>query len=183
MAVREHHAVDRRGVTWIVLGRLPGTALGVAIVAAVSDSVLAAVVGTVIILAVVLSLIHPHLPVNRATAFGAGTVSGVTGTAAAVDGPPLALLYQHHHGPILRSTLATCFIIGTVMSATALGAVGEITGDQLVLTVELLPALVVGWTASTVVAPHVDTRHLRGFVLGFAALAGALAVIRGLGGL
>jgi uncharacterized membrane protein YfcA len=183
MAAREHHAIDRRGVTWIFLGRLPGTVLGVAIVAAVPDSVLAAVVGGVILLAVGLSVIHPHLPVNRGTAFGAGSVSGVTGTAAAVDGPPLALLYQHHHGPALRSTLATCFVIGTVMTTVALTAAGEITGEQLVLTLELLPALLVGWAASTLVAPRVDARQLRTLVLAFAALAGAAALVRGLAAL
>jgi uncharacterized membrane protein YfcA len=180
MAAREHHAIDRRGVTWIVIGRLPGTALGVAVVAAVADSVLAAVVGAVILLAVGLSVIHPHLRVNRATSFAAGTVSGVTGTAAAVDGPPLALLYQHQHGPVLRSTLAACFVIGTVMSASALGIAGEITGDQLVLTLELVPALLTGWAASTFVAPHLNARHLRVLVLAFAALAGSAALVRGL---
>ena len=180
MAAREHHAIDRRGVTWIFLGRLPGTAVGVAIVAAVSDSVLAAVIGALILLAVFLSVIHPHLRVNRATAFAAGSISGVTGTAAAIDGPPLALLYQHEHGPRLRSTLATCFVIGTVMSAGALAVAGEITREQLILTLVLLPALLAGWGLSTFVAPHVNGRLLRVLVLAFAAVTGAAALVRGL---
>jgi uncharacterized membrane protein YfcA len=183
MAAREHRDIDRRGVAWIFLGRLPGTLAGVAIVAAVSDSVLAAVVGGSILLAVLLGVTHPHLRVNRATAFAAGSVSGVTGTAAAVDGPPLALLYQHEHGPRLRSTLATCFVLGTVMSAIALGVAGEITRDQLRLTLILLPALLAGWGLSTFVAPHVDGRRLRVLVLTFAALTGAAALVRGLAAL
>ncbi len=183
MAAREHTAIDRRGVAWIVLGRVPGTLLGVAVVAAVSDAVLAAVVGAAILVGVVLSVVHPRLPVNRATAFGAGAIAGVTGTAAAVDGPPLALLYQHQHGPTLRATLATCFVIGTLMSAVALGVAGQISRDQLLLTLTLLPALLVGYGLSTLVAPRVDRRHLRVLVLGFAGLAGVFALVRGLGAL
>lgn len=180
MVVREHHAIDRRGVAWIVLGRVPGTLVGVLIVALVSDAVLAAVVGIAILAGVGLSIVHPPIPVTRATAFGAGSAAGIMGTAAAVDGPPLALLYQHAHGEQLRSTLATCFVIGALMSAAALGLAGELTVPQLEFTLVLLPALLVGLVLSTFVTRRLSPRTLRPLVLGFAAVAGAIAIARGL---
>lgn len=182
MAAREHDAIDRPGVLWIVVGRVPGTIVGVAVVALVSNAVLAAVVGGMILLGVLLSIVHPPVPVTRGTACAAGVVGGITGTAAAVEGPPYALLYQHAHGRRLRSTLAACFAIGTVMSAAALGLGGQITSEQLLLTAALLPALLAGLALSTLAARRVDAGRLRPFVLGLAAVAGVVAVVEGLGG-
>ena len=142
-----------------------------------------AVVGVAILTGVTLSIVHPPIAVTRATAFGAGTAAGITGTAAAVDGPPLALLYQHSHGEQLRATLAMCFVIGTLMSAVALGLAGQITTDQLEFTLVLLPALLVGRGLSAFLARGLDARRLRPLVLGFAAVAGAMAVARGLSAL
>ena len=46
------------------------------------------------------------------------------GTATAIGGPPLALLYQHHEGPVLRATLAT-FALGTGLSVVGLTLAGD----------------------------------------------------------
>jgi hypothetical protein len=94
MAVHERDRIDWRGSGFILLGRLPGTVIGVAVVAAVSTDALAIVIGIVVIAAVALSVFasHLHPGVTPASASTIGVVTGVTGTAAAIDGPPLALL-------------------------------------------------------------------------------------------
>jgi uncharacterized membrane protein YfcA len=104
----------------------------------------------------------------------------VMGTAAGVDGPPLALLYQHHHGEAIRATLAACFVFGALMSAAILVIAGEIRMEQLVFTLKLLPALAVGLLASTWGTRHLRGRSVRPAVLAFAAVAGAVTLIRGL---
>lgn len=180
MAAREHRHVDRRGVTWIMVGRLPGAILGAAVVVVVAADLLSVVVGATILVAVALSVVHPHVRVTRASAAGAGVASGVMGTAAAIDGPPLALLYQHHRNEAIRATLAVCFILGTVMSATVLAIAGQITVDQLVFTLELLPALLFGFLLSHWGARRLHGRSLRPFVLGFAGVAGTVAIVHGL---
>ena len=40
----------------------------------------------------------------------------MTGTAAAVGGPPVALLFQHHGGPTVRATLGAFFAISATLS-------------------------------------------------------------------
>ena len=87
MLLREHHAIDWPGVRWIAFGHLPGTLVGAAVVVAVPNAELAIVVGVVILLGVVLSWLHPGIPVNRGTGTSAGVIAGITGTAAGVDGP------------------------------------------------------------------------------------------------
>jgi len=178
MAAREHAGIDRRGVAWIALGRLPGTVVGVAVVALVSSRLLGGLAGAAVLLGVAMSVLAGPVRVRPSTALGAGVASGVMGTAAAVDGPPLALLYQHHPGPAFRPTLAVCFIIGTVMSLTGLLLAREITGAQVLLALALLPALGAGYGISRWAHRHLDGRNLRPIVLTVVAVTGLAAVVR-----
>jgi uncharacterized membrane protein YfcA len=180
MVVREHHHVDRRGVAWIMAGRLPGAVIGAAVVVLVAPDVLTTIIGVAILVAVGLSVARLHVKVSPGSAATAGFSAGIMGTAAGVDGPPLALLYQHHHGEAIRATLAACFVLGTIMSAAALAIAGEIGVDQLVFSLAMMPALVVGLLASTWGARHLRGRSLRPFVLGFAGIAGVVAIVNGL---
>jgi len=180
MLVREHRHVDRRGVGWIMAGRLPGAVVGATVVVLVAPDVLTAVIGFAILGAVALSVARLHVRVTPVSASAAGLTAGIMGTAAGVDGPPLALLYQHHHGEAIRATLAACFVLGTLMSAAALTIAGELGADQVWFSLAMMPALVLGLVASTWGARHLRGRSLRPFVLAFATIAGVVAVIRGL---
>src|SRR5947208_4577635 len=95
---REHAHVDWRGVGWAMLGRLPGTVIGVYVVDALPRKAFFIVIGLGVLAFVVLSVItwHPR-PTPRALTT-AGFLSGAFGTAMAIGGPPVALLYQHDHG-------------------------------------------------------------------------------------
>jgi uncharacterized membrane protein YfcA len=180
MAVSEREHVDWRGSQYLLLGRLPGTLLGVAVVATVSSDLLAVVVGVVVLLGVALSAyaaqLHPG--VNPRTATATGVVVGVTGTAAAIDGPPMALLYQLDPPPVFRSTLATQFACGSVITIVALVATGHLHGWQVLLGLSLMPSFFVGLGLSIAVRPRLAHRNLRPAVLAIAALAGIAAIGR-----
>jgi uncharacterized protein len=180
MAVAERDHIDWRGSRFILLGRLPGTALGVAIVAAVSSDVLAIVIGLIVLLAVALSVLaaHLHPGVTPKTALATGVATGVTGTAAAIDGPPLALLYQHDPPQVFRATLATQFAIGVIFTLIGLGIAGQLHAWQMLLGLSLVPCYLVGFALSLAVRPRLQTRSLRPAVLAIAALAGVAAILR-----
>jgi uncharacterized protein len=74
----------------------------------------------------------------------AGFVSGITGTATSIGGPPLAILYQHQRPRVVRTTLAVYFVIGAALSIVGLLLAGEMTRDEVLLAGLLLPTLVVG---------------------------------------
>ncbi len=179
MAIREWHGVDWPGLTWIVVGRVPGTVVGVVIVALVSGDLLATLAGSAVLAGVLLSLFAGHVRVNRETATSAGATAGVLGTTAAIDGPPLALLYQRHPGHMIRATLACAFLVGAVMSFTALLIAGEIHGWQLLLALALMPALLLGLACSTLVTRLAGERSLRPAVLTLVTIAGVAAILRG----
>ena len=178
-AYREHHALDRRALPWLLLGAVPGTLIGLAIVTQASADGLAIVVGAVTLLGVGLSVVSPPIHVTPATAGLAGLVSNVTGTAAAVGGPPVALLYQHHGGPTVRATLGVFFVTSATLSIIGYAATGEITGDRVLLALALLPAMFAGLWTSKHFHDLVDTRWLRPTVLTLCAVAGTAAVVRG----
>jgi uncharacterized membrane protein YfcA len=180
MAVGERSHVDWRGSRFILLGRLPGTALGVAVVALVSDETLAIVIGGLVIVAVGISALaaHLHPGVNPRTATATGIATGVTGTAAAIDGPPLALLYQNDPPPVFRSTLATQFAIGAAITLSALLVAGHLPGWQVLLGLSLMPAYTAGLVLSLPIRPRLAGRNVRPVVLTIAALTGVAAIVR-----
>lgn len=175
---REHRGVDRRSVAWIAAGRVPGTVVGVLIVATVSARLLGGLAGAAVLVGVTMSLFARPIRVAPQTALVAGATSGVMGTAAAIDGPPLALLLQHHPGHHFRPTMAACFVIATVMSFAALALAGEITTDQLRLALALIPGTLVGFAISHWATRALHGRDLRPAILALVAVTGAAAVIR-----
>lgn len=180
MLVREHGHIDRDGLRWLLIGRLPGTALGALVVATLPPDDLAAVIGALVLVAVGMSVAAPPLAVTRSTALAVGALSGAMGTASSIGGPPPALLYQHHPGAVLRSTTAALFVVGTILSASALAVAGELTVDDVVLAAVLTPAIAGGLGLSHVLAGHIDAGWLRPAVLVVAAVAGVATMLRGL---
>jgi uncharacterized membrane protein YfcA len=175
---REHHGVAWSALPWMVLGAVPGTLLGLVIVGHVSATELAIVVGGVTILGVALSIASGPIEVTPTAAFTAGFVSNLFGTASSVGGPPVALLFQHHPGPVARSTLGGFFAATAVLSLVGYVVTGHITVAQLVFALELSPFMVGGLLLSRRLHGLVDAGWLRPVVLALSAIAGLIAIGR-----
>jgi len=159
---------------------VPGTLVGLVIVATLSASALGALAGGIVLVAAVASVITPPVPVTVPAAVVTGTASGVFGTAAAIDGPPMALLYQHRPGRELRPTLAAAFVIGSVMTVSGLLLAGEVAGWQVALALALFPGIAAGFLLSRPVTRLLHGRSLRPAVLVIAGLTGVAALARGI---
>lgn len=178
-ALREHSHIDRSGVLWSTLGRLPGVAIGAWLVASLAPETLSVVIGAFVVAGVVMSIASPPLHVRPGSAATAGFVAGVMGTASSIGGPPVALVYQNEPGPVVRSTLGATFLIGTLMSLGALGASGLVETWHWRLGVALMPGIGIGLYASRFLHDWLDGGWLRPCVLAFSALAGIGVLIRG----
>ena len=174
---RERAALDGPGAAWITAGRIAGTLGGVWVLLALSARQLDLFVGGATVAAVAATVVAPAFtPGPRA--FGlAGLVTGVTETATGIGGPPLALVYQHQPPPMMRSTIALCFLVGELVSLATLMAMGRIDGAQLEAAALLLPALVVGAVLSRMVHRRINGRVLRIFVQVFAIVSGAALLL------
>ena len=177
---REHHALDRLALPWMLAGALPGTALGLLIVGVADVSTLTVIVAVTTLTGVALSVLSPPVPTTRWTSLAAGFTSNVFGTATAVGGPPVALLFQHRAGPTARATLGAFFATSAALSLVGYAAAGEIDGAQVLFALALAPMMVTGAWLSRHFHVHVDRGWLRPAVLLLSAVAGLAALVRGL---
>ncbi|MGH3435860.1 MAG: TSUP family transporter [Sciscionella sp.] len=177
IAWRERGNIDRHGAGWVTAGRLAGTAGGLAVLAVVPPQHLNLLIGVAIVLAALVSLAAPSFTPGRCALLAAGTVTGVTETATGVGGPPLALVYQHHPAPVLRSTIAVCFLIGEIASLALLVLTGTTHLGQLRTAALLLPALALGAFLSRFVHHRLNGPKMRVGVLSFALISGVALLI------
>ena len=177
VAWRERSAIDRSGASWITAGRVLGTAGGLWVLAVLSANHLALFVGLSTVAAALVTLVMPAFSPGRPAFVAAGLVTGVTETATGIGGPPLALVYQHHAPPIVRSTIALCFLVGELVSLATLLATGRIESTHLVAALSLLPALLIGAALSRVVHERINGRFLRAFVQVFAITSGVVLLV------
>jgi uncharacterized membrane protein YfcA len=175
---RERGEVDKPGAGWISAGRLAGAAAGLWVLAALSPSQRSVFVGLATAGAALASLMMPAFSPNTPAYLAAGLVTGITETATGIGGPPLALVYQHQPPPRSRSTIAFCFLLGELVSLVLLAATGALKAVHVTVSLELLPALLVGMFLSQAVHHRVQTRLLRNFVIGFALVSGVLVLVR-----
>ncbi len=178
-AHREWDGIDREGFAQLITGRVLGTVGAVGVLLVLTEAALEVLFGAVILGVVLLNVVSPRIPVTAGTRLVAGTASGLFATTAAVGGPPVALLYQHRPGGELRGTLAALFFVGALLSLVGLVPAGRLDWSHAVLAAILLPAMLLGFAASRPLRPWLDRGWLRPAVLAFAALAGILAIVRG----
>ncbi|WP_281690135.1 sulfite exporter TauE/SafE family protein [Pseudonocardia thermophila] len=162
---RELRHADLRGLGWAFLGRVAGTPLGVWVVAAVSTQVLGAVVGLVVLAALAASAWSTQVPRNPVTLTAAGMVAGATGTATAIGGPPIALLYHRESGPRVRATLAVFFVVGALLSVLTLAVTGELPVVQVTAGLVLTPFVAAGFWLSGPLRRYLDAGRMRVAVL------------------
>ncbi len=178
VAWRERRWLDLRAAGWVTAGRFLGTFGGVWLLASVSAAHLGTLVGAATVLAALATLLAPRFETGRG-AFGlAGIVTGVSETATGIGGPPLALVFQHHPAPVLRATIAACFLVGQAISLAMLGATGQAHAAQFAIALLLSPAVALGALASRLAHRRVGGRPLRVFVLLFALVSGAALLLR-----
>ncbi len=178
--VEERRDIDWYGLNWSLPARVLGTALGVWVVATFTASQLGVFIGTIVLLAVLLTWHAVQVPVSRGTLTVAGFISGVTGTATSIGGPPFALLYQHHPHRQIRTTLAVYFLIGAAISLVGLMLSGELTRHQVAVGGLLVPALVVGVVVGSPLRRLLPTHRVRSAVLLVSAVSAVVLVLRSL---
>lgn len=180
MIWRERYDVDLSGVGWILLGRLPGLIIGIALLKSFSERALDFVIGVIVLGAILVLSTGLSLGRTRITQVGAGTVSGVTGLVASIGGPPLALLYRDAKGAVLRASLAAVFTIGITMSIAGRAATGEVDETDVKVALVLFPAMVVGFFLGSRYRTRLEGRPLRIAILVISAAAAVGLIIKAL---
>jgi uncharacterized membrane protein YfcA len=167
---------------WAITGSVPGAIAGAAVLRAIAGRNLAIFFGGLILLAVGLSLsgLHPRRS-DRSLAV-AGALSGFMGTAVAIGGPPIALLFQKAEGPEIRAALSRFFFVGGTVSLVMLIAFGRFGWADLLQGLLLVPGTVAGYLLSSRLLAHVNRERVRYAVLVLSAASAIVAILRALAG-
>lgn len=182
MAWRERRSMDLNGVGWIIAGRFPGLAIGVVLLASVTQRSLDLFIGCVVLGAVVVIATGFHIRRNAATKFGAGVVAGTTGLVASIGGPPIALIYTSEEASTIRSTLAAVFTIGLALGITTRVVTGNITALDVRVGLILIPAVIGGYLVSMRYKDSIPRHAVRMAILTISAISAVALIGRAIAG-
>lgn len=177
VVAHDHAHIEWGDLGLALLGRIPGVAAGTWLVRHLGADAISVIIGVSVLLAVIGSVTALRFRPTRRNIVVAGLASGITGTAAGIGGPPMALTYQHADGQVLRATLATYFAVGGLMSLVALAIGGEVGGRDLRLAALMVPAALVGLVCSRYVIRWLAPTLLRPLVLVLCTASAAVLLL------
>jgi uncharacterized protein len=170
--------IDRISLRAALAGRLLLTPVGVWVVVVSSTRLIAFLVGVLVLVAALATAYAPAFEARPRNLFLAGTLTGISATAAAVGGPFVAMTLQHEEPARIRATLAGFFAVGSAISLAGLAIAGELTREQLGWGAMFVPFLVVGYVLSGTVVRRMDAGKVRTAILWFCVVAGSSIILR-----
>ena len=179
---REARHTDWPGVSWALGGRLVGTAAGIWLVTAVPVPALGVLVGAAVLAVIAVTVLGGELPRNRWTLLTAGVVSGTTGTATSIGGPPVALLYQREAGARVRASLSLFLSAGNSLALAALALTGHLPARDLEAGLVFLACAGAGLAAAARFRRFLDAGRIRVAVLVTAAASATVLIAHSLVG-
>jgi len=176
---REWGALDRRGLSWALGGRALGTIAAVLLLPKQANAGMGLILGALLLIGVMLTVQTRFvLRPTPGTLSLAGFISGMMGTAGAVGGPAMGLVYREEKMARLRSTLAAFFIAGCILSLLALALTGHYGRYELFLSVAAVPGVLLGWWFGGPIRRALSQQTLRRCVLALATAGGLLALLK-----
>lgn len=178
MAWRDHHSIHAQGVLWAIPGRIAGSVLGAAILIIIPRESLSLLFGSMVLLAIIISISGIHPKISPLSILTAGTFSGLMGTTSAIGGAPMGLVYQDQKGPKIRGTLSLIFVFGTIISLVSLIVIGHFALLELKLALILMPGIFAGFFVSRKTASLLDKGLMRPAILSVSGLAGLTVILK-----
>jgi uncharacterized protein len=174
----EHEHIDWRSTAWSLPARVPGTFVGVWLVATFTAREIGITLAVMVLLAVAVTVRTVDVPVNPASLGLAGFVAGTTGTATSIGGPPIALLHQRGAPQVVRATLSVFFFGGVVLSLGGLALSGSLDREPSVLALVMCPGVLVGYVVGRRSRGLVDGPWFRRGVLVVCTLSALTLLVR-----
>ncbi|GMQ80764.1 MAG: sulfite exporter TauE/SafE family protein [Rhodothermia bacterium] len=175
---RERKAVKFKEVKWAIVGRFIGTAIGAFLLAYIPQAYTGPLIAVLVLIALLFIVGGYRLPLTTPNIISIASLSGFMGTVGAIGGPPLALLYYDQEGARIRGTLSAIFIVGTVVAVASLALIDRFGLDELVVSISLIPALLIGFLVSKFSARILDAGYLQRAILVVSGSAAVFIIVR-----
>jgi uncharacterized membrane protein YfcA len=181
VVIRERTAIDVSGTGWALVGRVPGTVAGALLLAAIPERALAILIAAVVLGGVAVTSMGWIPAPRRRNLMLAGATSGVLGTATAIGGPPMALVWQRSSGAELRGTMAGFFLIGSVLSIVMLVITGSIDADTFRWFALLIPVTLLGYALSRLANKLLNPQRQRWTAITVSAAGATVLILQQVG--
>lgn len=178
MAASERHAVVPRHFLFLLPGLLGGSAAGAVFLGLLPQQLLGLTLGVLVLLAVVVSIAGIRARLTNANLLGTAFGAGLMGTVSGIHGPPLAVLYANQSPPMARATIAWVFVLGSIMSLTALAFAGRFGWHQLERGLWLLLPAIGGFLMARLLRPYLPAQSVRLVMLGLTGIAALILVLK-----
>lgn len=178
MTHRERAALDWSVLRIALVGLLGGTVLGALALTLVDTAWLPRIFGAMILLAVCVSVLAPVLRPSGPAMFLGGSIAGVMGAMAGINGPIIALLLQHAEPPRLRALLSAFFSVAYFTALVALAGAGLFGREELFLGLLLVPGAVLGFLAGPHLARRLNQRGTRKAILVISTVSAISLLLR-----
>ncbi|NKX54764.1 sulfite exporter TauE/SafE family protein [Arthrobacter mobilis] len=178
--IRDRTTINFAGAGWALLGRVPGTALGALLVVILPARGLALTLAGAVLFGVMLSICGWRPKPRPLTVAAAGAASGILGTATSIGGPPMALVWHGSSKSQMRGTMSAFFLVGAIMSLTALAWVGALDHRTLIFAALLAPAMILGFALSRILNRRLNRRRIRHVALSASTLGAILVLLQAL---
>ncbi|MEM9192660.1 MAG: sulfite exporter TauE/SafE family protein [Myxococcota bacterium] len=175
---RERKDVDLKGIGWVLVGRIPGAAIGLLLLKLASPVILDFLIAGMVMVAVVIIASGASIRRNKGTELGAGVLSGAFAMVSSIGGPPIALLYREAKGATIRSSLAVIFCVGLTITITTRAVAREMAVSDLIIGAILIPGMFLGFYISRHLTGIAEGKPLRVGILVVAGLSAIALVIR-----
>ncbi|MFA0438797.1 permease [Vibrio sp. 10N.286.49.C2] len=172
--------ISLHGLMKGILGLIPGTCAGAAILYFIDVGQLSVLLGTTVLIAVGTSLLPIKMEVTPRRLMLAGFFSGFLGTSSGIGGPPMALLLQHQKVEQIRANLAAFFLMSSTLSLLIQIPIGYMSIKHLLLALPLVPAGYAGHKLAISVLHRLSKKLVRNLSLSLCLVAGIGAVYSGL---
>lgn len=167
------------GLKHALIGRIPGTVAGAALLYYIDVAQLSLLLGVVVLTAVLISLLPLKIYPTPKRLFTAGFLSGFFGTSSGIGGPPMALLLQHQEANLIRANLAAFFVVSCLMSILIQIPIGYMSMSHVYLSLPLLPASYLGYRTAMLIVHRLSQKRIRQMSLLLCSVAGIGAVYSG----
>ncbi len=179
-AWRERGEISLNELKFGVGGRVIGSSIAfIALLFIPSLSAFLVLFGFMMLIAVLISAAGWRISFTGRNLLGLSVISGVMGTITAVGAPPMAIIYHTRPPQIARPTLNAFFGAGAILGLISLGASGWLSYNEVLASLLLLPAMILGIGISGQFRTIPAVWLSRG-LLGLSAIASILLILRGI---
>jgi len=167
--LRERGHLEFNGLQYALIGRVPGGFIGASLLLFAPQPILGLAIAAIVAVAVVLSLYKFSLPVNKATLFGAGVVSGIS---------PMAILLAGKDASQFRAALSAFFIFSSTIALAILGVTGLLEIKHFWLSLMLLPSVFLGYLVAGKLVGNVDKHKTKMATLALCAISALVLTVK-----